>query len=389
MSDRTILHCDCNSFFASVETVLDPDLAKVPMAVVGDPNMRHGIILAKNELAKKRGVQTAETIWKAKAKCPNLVCVPPHMEKYAEYSRKCNEIYKRYTDLVEPFGIDESWLDVTDSRNLFGSGEQIANELREIVKNELGITISVGVSFNKVFAKLGSDYKKPDATTVITRDEGKKIVWPLPVADLLFVGRRTVPILEDLNIRTIGDLAKFSRDALIKKLGQLGGVIHDYANGKDESPVNPISEDEKSVGNGSTFEKDISSYDELLPRVVKLADSVGLRLRKKGFKAGTISVAIKSPDFKIVQHQRKVDSTNITKDITKIAMELIKARWQEGKPIRAVTITASNLTSGNAMMQMSFFDEDKEKIKDEKLQEMIDKLNEKFGPGTVNFGSHK
>ena len=208
MSERTILHCDCNSFFASVETALNPKLKNVPMAVAGDSETRHGIILAKNELAKKFGIVTAEPVMRARNKCPSLITVPPHHEVYSEYSKRVNAIYLEYTDLAEKFGIDETWLDVTGCKGLFGSGIEIAETLRQRVKNEIGITISIGVSFNKIFAKLGSDYKKPDAITVIPKENFKKIVFPLPVESLLFVGGKTVEALKKMYIKTIGDLAR-------------------------------------------------------------------------------------------------------------------------------------------------------------------------------------
>ena len=212
--DRTILHCDCNGFFASVECILHPEYKNVPMAVCGNPDNRHGIILAKNELAKKYRIQTAETIWQAKQKCPDLVLAPPHHEEYQKYSVRINEIYQRYTDLVESFGIDESWLDVTGSQTLFGKGTQIADELRAIIRQEVGLTVSVGVSYNKIFAKLGSDYKKPDAITVISKDNYKQIAWPLPVGDLLYVGPATQRKLSSIGIHTIGELAETSHDIL-------------------------------------------------------------------------------------------------------------------------------------------------------------------------------
>ena len=194
--DRIILHCDCNCFYASCELLSHPDLRQLPVAVCGDPTERHGIILAKNEPAKRCGVKTAETIWKAKQKCPGLILLPPHHRLYAEYSKKINAVYGEYTDLVEPFGIDESWLDVTNSLHLFGGdAKALADTLRGRIKREFGLTISVGVSFNKVFAKLGSDYKKPDATTVIARGNWRDIVFPLPVGDLLFVGRSAQELL--------------------------------------------------------------------------------------------------------------------------------------------------------------------------------------------------
>ena len=217
--NRTILHCDCNGFYASVECILSPELKDVPMADCGNPENRHGLILAKNELAKKYKIQTDETIWQAKKKCPELVLVPPHHDEYKKYSRIVNKIYERYTEKVEPFGIDESWLDVTDSVHLFGDGKQIADTLRKVIFNETGLTISVGVSFNKVLAKLGSDYKKPDATTVINRENFKSIVHPLPVSSLLFVGKKAEQTLHKLYIYTIGDLANSDENLIISRLG--------------------------------------------------------------------------------------------------------------------------------------------------------------------------
>ena len=240
MADRIIFHCDLNCFFASVELLDKPALQDVPVAVCGDPASRHGIILAKNEPAKQMGIQTAETVWQAKQKCPHLILLPPHHSLYADYSRRVNTIYGQYTDLVEPFGIDESWLDITGSMHLFGGdGKAIADQLRQRLREELGLTISVGVSFNKIFAKLGSDYKKPDATTVIDRDNWQRIVWPLPVGDLLGVGRSTQKLLRQYGVETIGQLAAFPRETLETLMGKHGAQLHDYANGQENSPVRP------------------------------------------------------------------------------------------------------------------------------------------------------
>ena len=367
-----------------------PELAGVPMAVTGDPKQRTGIILARNELAKKCGVLTAETIWKARQKCPALVCVPPQHTKYREFSERCNEIYYRFTDLVEPFGIDESWLDVTGTVHLFGDGEEIAEKLRAAVREELGITISVGVSFNKVFAKLGSDYKKPDATTVISRETGKRLVFPLPVTDLLYVGRKSAAVLEKLGITTIGQLAKYDRGVLVAHLGQLGGTIHDYANGRDESAVLPYGNkrEEKSISCGETFEVDIADYAVLYGRLLKLAENVGWRMRRGGVKAATLQVGIKDPQFKVIQRQRKLDvATNLTAEIAEIAMEIIRVNWREGRPIRAVTINASALVSEDlADEQISFFGDGGKRERAERLQRAVDEVNEKAGRDCLGFG---
>ena len=289
MGDRVILHCDLNCFFASVELLSHPDLRDIPTAVCGDPASRHGIILAKNEPAKRLGIQTAETIWQAKKKCPGLVLLPPHHGLYREYSRRVNTIYEQYTDLVEPFGIDESWLDITGSMHLFGGDPKaIADALRRRLRQELGLTISVGVSFNKVFAKLGSDYKKPDATTVISRENWQDIVWPLPVGDLLFVGRAAGRVLHQYGVETIGQLAACSPQMLETLLGKLGLQLHEYANGLDGSPVRPAGQQEpvKSVGNGTTFPKNLTRWEEVQRGLAVLSDSVAMRLRQQGLYCG-------------------------------------------------------------------------------------------------------
>ena len=285
---RVILHCDCNSFFASVETALNPAYKNVPMAVCGSTEERRGIVLAKNELAKKYGIKTAETVWSAKKKCPALVTVEPHHEEYARYSKMVNEIYLRYTDMVEPFGIDESWLDVTASRKLFGTGLEIAEKISADVKREIGITVSIGVSFNKVFAKLGSDYKKPDAITVIDEENFKNIVYPLPVGDLLFVGKRTEEALIYMGIRTIGDLAATSETLLKSRFGKAGEMLHKYARGLDDSPVTAEREDAKSIGSGFTFRHDLVGREECRQGIDFLSDDIGRKLRLKGMKCGTV-----------------------------------------------------------------------------------------------------
>ena len=390
MKDRIILHVDCNAFYASVEALLNPKLNDSPMAVCGDPASRHGIILAKNEKAKKFGVTTAETVWAAKAKCPELILVPPHREEYTKYSRLCNEIYLRFTDLVEPFGIDESFLDVTGSLYLFGDGKTIADTIRKTVREELGLTVSVGVSFNKIFAKLGSDLKKPDATSVITRETGKKIVWSLPVTALLFVGKKTSDELSKLRIKTIGDLARADREELVRRLGQHGGQLHDYANGRDESPVSSWYdgvEDVKSVGNGTTFEYDVTDWEDLKTRVFALCDSVGWRMRRKNLKCNCVQVQIKDPNFKTINRQMTLKApTNLTHDVYHAALELIQANWKAGKPIRLVTVTASKLEdAGKTVAQLSLFEDESGTKKHEAVQRVIDDIRGRYGGKSIGF----
>lgn len=383
--ERTILHCDCNGFYASCECALNPKLKNVPMAVGGNEENRHGIILAKNELAKKYNIKTAETIWQAKKKCPDLVIVPPHHDLYEEYSKKVNDIYKKYTDLVEPFGIDESWLDVTGSYALFGDGKTIADILRARVKEELGITISVGVSFNKVFAKLGSDYKKPDATTVITKNNFKEIVYPLPVDNLLFAGRKTVVQLDKLNIKTIGDLANADRGQIQKLLGKNGETLITYARGEDESLVKPYDEDKdlKSIGNGITFRHDLSGEEQIKQGIHMLSESVSSRMKRHKVKCNTIRIQIKDTDFKTVSRQRAIESpTNLEKTLRDVSYELLCEIWDINKPIRALTITGANLVSDSVGEQITLFEEETFE-KRENLENTIKDLRKKYGFNSV------
>ena len=382
--DRTILHCDCNSFYASVECTMRPELRDVPMAVGGSEENRHGIILAKNELAKGFGVQTAETIWKAKQKCPNLIIVEPHHDLYREYSKRVMDIYKRYTDRVESFGLDEAWLDVTESRRLFGGGKEIADTLRRVVREETGLTISAGVSFCKVFAKLGSDYKKPDATTVFDRNNWQKIIFPMDVGNLLYVGKNTKKTLNKLGIKTIGQLAITDEKLLVSQLGKLGHQLKIYANGEDKSPVKLVYETDeiKSVGNGRTFSHDLIGEDEIRHSIRGLCDSIARRMRAQGVKCTTLQVQIKDPNFRVIQRQKKLEKpTYISREIHNAAMEIIKESWNLKLPIRMITVTGSNLIKEDEINeQLSLFDApDERREKAERLEKTLDDIKNKFG----------
>ena len=388
--ERIIFHCDCNGFFASVELLSHPELRDKPVAVCGDPKSRHGIILAKNEPAKAFGVKTAETIWQAKKKCPDLVLLPSHHDLYREYSKKINAIYERFTDLVEPFGIDESWLDVTGTLHLFGGdGVALADRIRATVREELGLTISVGVSFNKIFAKLGSDYKKPDATTLITPENFHSIVWPLPVTDLLYVGRAAAKVLEQYGVRTIGQLAAFDRQALVNLLGKQGGQLWNYANGLENSPVAPAGQytPPKSVGNGETFAHNLTQKDEVRQGVAMLADQVAVRLRKHHLKATTLQVTIRDPNFKDICRQRPLEAPTCTaRELSKAALDILADSWKSGAPIRALTLTAQNLVpEGEAAEQLGLFQPDAPRRRDkaEKLERVMDDLRQKYGRSAV------
>lgn len=389
---KTILHCDCNGFYASVECILNPSLKDVPMAVCGNPESRHGIILAKNELAKKYKIITAETVWQAKKKCPELVLVEPHHDEYYKYSKIVNKIYEEFTDLVEPFGIDESWLDVTDSDKLFGDGVHIANLLREKIKKEVGLTISVGVSFNKIFAKLGSDYKKPDATTVIDEENYKKIVYPLPVSDLLFVGKSMTRELDKIGIHTIGQLASCDKKVIKLKFGKMGEVIHNYANGIDDSSVKSIYEksEVKSVGNGMTFRRNLVGLEDIEIGVTLLADTVAARMRSHEVKCTTVQVSIKNPDFKTINRQKPLNvATNLSLEIREAAMDLIKASWNIKSPIRMLTITGTNLIDADKVNEQIgiFQSEIRNHDKEEKLEKTIDNIRNKYGLKSIKIAN--
>ena len=393
--ERTILHCDCNGFYASVECVLHPELRSVPMAVCGDPESRRGIILAKNELAKGYGIKTAETTWQAKRKCPQLVLAPAHHDQYALFSKRINGIYQRYTDLVDPFSIDESWLDVTGSRELFGGGKKIADELRKAVREETGVTISVGVSFNKVFAKLGSDYKKPDATTVISREQVPQILWPLPVTDLLFVGRASARMLAEHHIHTIGDLARARREDLKKWLGKHGEQLHDAANGWDHSLVRPAGETPppKSVGNGLTFRRNLTGAEEIQAGAQLLAERVALRLRRHQLKCTTVQVSLRSPEFKTIQRQKGTPApTNVSRVIFQCVVELLEGTWNWSAPLRAMTITAAGLVpEEEAGEQLDLFTPQAavRRGKQEKLERTMDALRDRYGPHVIGYASRQ
>lgn len=388
--DRTILHCDMNGFFASVELLDYPHLRNVPMAVCGNPENRHGIILAKNEIAKAYGVVTAETLWQARKKCPDLRVIPPHHDKYKHYSKLINKIYLRFTDMVEPFSVDESWLDVTASRKLFGNGKEIADTIRETVKKELGLTLSAGVSFNKIFAKMGSDYKKPDATTVISRENFQNLLWPMDVGAMFFVGKATADKLKKYGISTIGDLARSDINMLSSLLGKHGTVIHEYANGLDVTPVLKFDEREKikSVGNGTTFRRNLQGIDDIMTAVTSLSDTVATRLRKHKMKAFGVKVDIKNTDLKVISRQQQLNNpTNLSEIITETAVSIIKKSWQLNKPIRMLTITAINLCDENQAQQLSLFSYENTNVeKGEKLERTMDNIRKKFGIGAITFG---
>ena len=390
---RVILHCDLNSFFASVELLSHPELKELPVAVCGDPASRKGIILAKNEAAKGYGVRTAETIWQARQKCPDLVLLPPHHDRYREYSHLINTIYGQYTDLVEPFGIDESWLDITGSMHLFGGDPRaIADGIRERIRRELGLTLSVGVSFNKVFAKLGSDYKKPDATTVIPPEGWQSIVWPLPLGAMLFAGPAAQRILGQYGIRTIGQLAAADNALLENLLGKLGRQLWSCANGLEDSPVRPqhLQEPVKSVGNSSTFPENLTSREQIRRGAALLCDSVATRLRQQGLYCRAVQVGLRDPAFHNVSRQKHLPhSTHLMRELLDTAMELIDQIWRAPSPVRLISITALDLTDRwETYEQEDLFSPSApiQERRQEKLEQVMDNIRRRYGTRAITYG---
>ena len=386
--DRIILHADCNSYFASVESIDHPEYKLVPMAVCGDPESRHGIILAKNELAKAYHIQTAETIYSAKKKCPDLLLVPAHHEKYAVICERINTIYESYTDLVERFSIDESFLDVTGSRHLFGSGREIADQLRRRIREEIGVTISVGVSFNKTFAKMGSDYKKPDATTVISRENYRDILWPLPIEELLFVGRSGAAAMRDHGILTIGDLAQADPKSLSFFLGKTGLQLRKSACGEDLSPVMPTGYEElpKSISHNVTFDHDLIDPTEVMAGLTLISDQVATRLRRKKLYASVVQIQVKDINLKVINRQKSLEEyTCNTRLIRDTAMELLQENWPAGKPIRMLSVGVTGL-SMDGTQQLNMFSDTVKMEKARKLDDAVDNIRSKFGKEAVRFG---
>lgn len=384
---RVILHVDQNCYFASVEMISHPEYRNVPMAVVGDKEKRHGIVLAKNQLASEAGVKTAEVIWQAQSKCPDLVLAEPHYDKYQFYSRKLRELYLEYTDKVEPFGLDECWLDLTDTIGDRDPGE-VADEIRERVKTEFKLTCSIGVSFNKIFAKLGSDYKKPDATTVISEDNYKEIVWPLPCSDLLFVGKSTKERLNKVNIKTIADLAVCNREFLSEYLGKSGLQLWMYANGLDDSEVKSSDNKRvvKSVGNSTTTVNDLTSIKEVSATYLTLASSVAGRLHKAGLKGDVVQITVRDRDLNIYEKQKiLMGPTDSSRDIHKAAVELFEASYDWRIPVRSIGVRVTNLRESDAPEQMNLFENIERVERNKKLESTIDAIKDRYGKQSVRF----
>ena len=382
MPQRVILHSDMNNFYASVECVYNPAIRSKPVAVCGDPTARHGIVLAKNYHAKKFGVITGQAIWQARQICPELVVVTPDYPKYLKFARQVREIYADYTDQIEPFGLDEAWLDVTASAALYGDGKKIADEIRHRVTAELGLTGSVGVADNKIFAKLGSDMHKPDATTVITRQNFRETVWRLPVEELLYVGRSTRHRLYQYNIMTIGDLATCDQSLLHATMGKWGDTLWTFANGLDSSPVMALGEESviKSIGNSTTTPRDLVDELDVKLTMCVLAESVAARLREHGLKCRTVQIHVRDNALNTFERQGKLSRpSQLSTEITSLAMSLFRDNYKWDRPIRSLGVRGADLVDARGNRQLTFFQDDVQEDRRIKLESTVDRLRERFG----------
>ena len=386
--ERVILHADLNCFYAAVECLYHPEIRRKPVAVCGDPELRHGIVLTKNQRAKELGVTTGEAIWQAKRKAPELVVMKPNYPLYLRFAKQAREIYCRYTDRVEPFGLDEAWLDVSAPGRGVAEGARLADEIRDRMRRELGLTISVGVSYNKVFAKLGSDMRKPDATTAITRENYRSLVWPLPAAELLYVGRATRRKLARLGILTIGELARSDPELLRGALGKWGYVLHGFANGWDYSPVGRMGEEEliQSIGNSTTTPRDLESDAKVRTVIYVLAESVAARLREHGFRCGTVQIHVRDSD--LIRYERQAQlaqPSDLSGEIAALAMALFTGSYGWHRPVRSLGVRACGLRSSRAPQQLALW-EDGARAKAERMERAVDEVRRRFGYFSLQRG---
>lgn len=386
MGNRVILHSDMNCFYASVEMMLNPSLRGKPVAVCGSTEDRHGIVLAKSQKAKEAGVKTGMVNWEAKKCCPGLIVVPPQYDQYLKYSKLARAIYGRFTDLVEPYGMDECWLDVTESSYVGGDGMEIAEKIRRTIREELGLTVSIGVSFNKIFAKLGSDLKKPDAITEISETNFQDKIWPLPASDLLYVGARTNEKLAKYGIRTIGQLAATDPDFLRRLLGVRGVDLWRYAAGRDESRVmqqdfvSPV----KSIGHGITCTADLNTNEEVWKVMLELSQDVGHRLRVHGLDATGVQISIRSNELWGKQYQSHFQAaTRSPRDIADLGRKLFEREYQWSTPVRAVSIRAIDLVPHGQPTQMNLFVDQKKLDRRDQLDDAIESIRRRFGKHSI------
>lgn len=385
MKQRVVLHSDLNNFYASVECHHRPEVRGKPVVVGGDEEQRHGIVLAKNYIAKATGIKTGETLWQAREKCPGLVVLPPNYPLYLRYAKFARQIYSDFTDQIEPFGLDEAWLDVSGE-----NGVSVANEIRKRITRELGVTASVGVSYNKIFAKLGSDIKKPDATTVISRDNYMTVAWPLPVEELLYVGSATKRKLNKFGITTIGQLANSPEGFMHGLLGKVGNVLYSFANGLDQSPVMRMGEESqiKGIGNSTTTPRDLTCDEDIKIIFYVLSESVCARMREHGFLARTVVISIRDNELFRFERQTKLGrSSCISGEIAAAAMQLFHQHYSWPKPIRSIGVRCTDLLPSDMPLQLSLFEDETKRQKQEVLDRTVDSIRNRFGHFCIHRAS--
>lgn len=384
--ERVILHSDINNCYASIECLYDESLRGKAVAVAGSVEARHGIVLAKSEPAKRCGVKTGDTVWQAQKKCRDLIVVPPHFDRYVKYSELVRGIYRRYTDEIEPFGLDEAWLDVTGSRSLFGDGVQIANDIRTRIREEFGLTVSVGVSFNKVFAKLGSDMKKPDAVTEITRQDFREKIWNLPVTDMLGCGRATVQKLKQYGVYTIGQLAACGVRFLTNVFGKGGEMLWRYANGLDAARVCPdgFVPVSKSIGHGATCMRDLQTPHEVWLVMLSLSQEIGRRLFAEHLAATAVQISVKNNALFVRQYQHPLPlPTQSAFELAQAAFSLFQSVYRWELPVRAVTVRAISLTDDAAPIQTDLFSDFARHTQQEKIDAAVRNIRARYGKGSI------
>jgi DNA polymerase-4 len=396
MADRIILHVDCNCFYASVEMLYHPEYGEKPLAVGGDPEKRHGIVFTANYPAKRQGVRTGMALWQARQCCPNLIFVPPRMYLYLRFSRMVRAIYQEYSEKVESFGLDECWIDLTDSCSLLGdrtrsieNGRRIAQEISARVRREVGITVSIGVSWNKIYAKLGSDYKKPDAITVFDRDNYRKMIYPLPVSDLLYVGRQTNRKLAQYGIRTIGQLAETEPAYLRSWFGKIGLMLSAFARGEDRTPVNDVGVEApiKSIGNSTTTPRDLVNDEDVRLVLYLLSESVSERLRQNHFEGQVVSVYVRDSELLGFHQQKKLPAqTNISGEIEAAAFSIFRQMYRWERPIRSIGISVGDLKPENQPRQLSLLVDEKFRERQMRADRMVTAIRSRYGYSAIQRG---
>lgn len=384
MAERIVLHCDMNGFYASVECLYHPELCGQPVAVCGDADKRHGIVLAKNEPAKQFGVKTGDVVWQARKKCPQLICLPARFDRYRRISSMANAIYNRYTDRVEPFGIDESWLELTGCVPDFAAGIQTAQEIRRTISQELGVTVSVGVSFNKVFAKLGSDLKKPDAVSVIDRAHFRQILSDRPCEELLYVGPATRRRLNSIGVATLGELARCNPAVLKSLLGKWGLVLHAFANGQDDSTVAAYGTSAlcKGIGNSTTMAYDLTERESIKQVLYMLCESVSERMRRQHIRGSTLSLWLRQSNLQgCTRHLSLSEPIQSSRQMALAALLVLDAHWH-GEPLRSLGVRMTNLCYADTPQQMRFWPTEDER--DVQLDACVDALRARFGHACIH-----